>query len=313
MTVPVEHFEDKGGFEADGKPWNATVQFQGEGEHSKGFATFFSKNPPAVYQLHPTLLNENGEVETFKIKRIDGLAGKADFVAPSEIPPAALDTLVAITNENKLKGDAGYYSDAGERDTGRIHFSHSIEVEGKKWSIVEFHEKDAYAPIPGVVNDGAYGTEFRSLVPTQVSDDGKITESKLAQFRNAEWREVPESSIPPRVKEELLRFGDTFKHFGDQGKVLQERIDAKASAILSETDLDAGLANLLKEHHEKSLDDALDNRDYGKAKEAADETRSHREAAEKLGKPKGHLERLKFERDQQVKMAENGDVERFSR
>ncbi|MBM3618182.1 MAG: hypothetical protein FJX23_06500 [Alphaproteobacteria bacterium] len=313
MTIPVEHYEDKGGFEADGKAWKANVQFQGEGEHRKGFATVFSPNPPAVYQLHPTLLTENGEVETFKIKRIDGRSGKADFIPPSEMPEAALDKLVSITTENKLQGDAGYYSNAGERDTGRIQFSHTIEVEGKQWHIAQLLEKDTDTPIPALSFDGAYGKELVALKPTQVSDDGKITESTLAIFRDMEWKEPRESLIPARVKEELLRFGDKFKHFGEQGKVLQERIDARANTILSETDMDAGLANLLKEHHEKSLDDALDTRDFSKAKEAAEETKSHREAAEKLGKPKGHLERLKFERDQQTKMAENGDIERFSR
>lgn len=312
MTNQITHSEYKGSFTADGKEWKAHIVSEGKGKNCAAFAIVAAADQSVVYQLHPTLLDENGGLETFKIKRIDR-RGESSFALPAEVPEAALNKLVELTHEGKLQGNAGYYTDASGRDTKSINFSHTIEVEGKEWNIVQFTEKGLETPIPAVVTQGAYGTELKSLVPMEIGDNGKIAESKLFNFSSGEWKEASKDSIPTRVLEELERFGNTFKHFGEQGKAFEERLDARVASILDADSVDAGLAKILQQHHEKELDTALEKRDFPTAKNAAEEVRSHREAAEKLGKPKTHLERVRFEREQQLKVAENGDIERFSR
>lgn len=258
--------------------------------------------------LAPTLITGEGKVEDYELRDTQP-SGKNSLLAREDIPAEVLSKLEQSANEEQLHGTAGFHTYPKNSEFGQ-RISHSIKIDGKPHKIINFVAKDVEGGLAAVRD---HEDNIFVLNVTKVGYDGKVEESHLRTFRNGGWRDAENSELSPRALEEVVRFADKFQLFGLQNEAFKEQVDNRAKDILADTDMDAGLAKILKEHHEKELDDALDKRDFPKAKEEAEQMSSHREAAEKLGKPKTHLERVKYEREQQLKVAENGDIERFSR
>ncbi|MBM3618181.1 MAG: hypothetical protein FJX23_06495 [Alphaproteobacteria bacterium] len=258
--------------------------------------------------LSPTLIDEQGKVEDYELRALNA-AGKSALMAREDLPAEILEKLVQTANAEQLHGTAGFHTYPQNSEFGQ-RVSHSIKIDGKPHKILNFVAKDVEGGLAAVRD---HEDNLFVLNVTKVGYDSKVEESHFRTFKNGGWRDADASELSPRAQEEAIRYANKFQLFGLQMDAFKEQVDNRVKDILSETDLDAGLEKILKEHHEKALDDALDTRDFPKAKEEAEATKSHREAEEKLKKPKTHLERLKFEREQQQKVVENGDIERFSR
>ena len=101
--------------------------------------------------------------------------------------------------------------------------------------------------------------------------------------------------------QELERYANQFKCFGRHTNDYQSMIDNQVDLTASNLDLE--LANLLANHEE------------AQALEPGSEERlaAHRAAADALGKPKSHQDRIAFEREQQAAIERNGDSGRFQR
>lgn len=262
--------------------------------------------------LWPTLLTSDGQVEGFQL--ITFRSGVKTEVPLNTVHTEAVGKMLDIANDEKLHGFAAEGS--LRQGGGMVHVSHEIVVDGNKGTVNAVHFNNTDAPLAGIVTDDLTKKQSSLFIlnVNDVDESGKIT-SSVVQTRGGEsgWITAPEGSLAPRALEELTRFAEKHKHFGLAHAGYVAKVDDKVKDILSETDIDAGLAKLLCAHHEKTLDTALENGDFTQAKSASEQASSHREAVEKLGKPKGHLDRVKFEREQQLKVAENGDIERFSR
>ena len=263
--------------------------------------------------LWPTLLDAEGKIEDFQL--VSFPEGVKTISPKESLPSNAVNAMLEIANAEKLHGFAAEGS--LRSGNGVVRPSHEIVVDGNKGTVQTLHGKELDSALASVVvtDEGKGESKLFLLNVAEVGEDGKIAASVLQTRGDSEsgWVTAPEGSLAPRALEELTRFAEKHQHFGHANAGYVTKLDEKAKSILADTDIDAGLAKLLSAHHEKCLDEALDKGDLEAAKSASDQSRSHREAVAKLSKPKNHLERLQFERDQQVKMAENGDIERFSR
>jgi len=259
------------------------------------------------------LLDAQGNIEDFDLVTFP--QGVKTVNEKNSLPSNAVNAMLEIANAEKLHGFAaeGSLRSGG----GAARPSHEIVVDGNKGTVQTLHFNNAESPLASIVmtDDAKKESKLFLLNVSDVGVDGKISASVLQTRGESEsgWVTAPEGSLAPRALEELTRFAEKHQHFGLAHAGYTAKLDDKVKDILSETDLDAGLAKLLSAHHEKALDAALDKGDLAAAKDASEQSRSHKEAVEKLSKPKTHLERVQFEREQQTRMAENGDIERFSR
>lgn len=296
--------------------WNigtATIPHFEAAEGSLTLAAAKTKTGMPVL-LWPTLLTSNGQIEAFQL--INYSYGKKAEVPLSNVDTDAIGKMLDIANDEKLHGFAAEGS--LKYRGGEAHPSHEIVVDGQRARLSSRKFSNLDTPIACLlVTDSEKKTSKNFILNvSDVEIDGKISASTL-MVRDAAakegWSAAPEGSLPPRALEELTRFAEKHKHFGHASAAYADKLENRATDILANTDLDADLAKLLSAHHEKALDNALEKGDAAAAKSASEEARSHREAAEKLSKPKTHSERVKFEREQQQKLVENGDIERFSR
>lgn len=114
-----------------------------------------------------------------------------------------------------------------------------------------------------------------------------------------EEKQNPLDGIKAEMKRLLAKnWAQAAAKWQESAKRFSPQVEQQASAILADSDIDREAAKLLLNHHKQALDTALDNRDFPTAKREAAETASHKEAAEMLGKPKNHQQRLAFERKQ---------------
>lgn len=302
-------FSENETVQVDGTDWLiGSTRIANKDESRKPIAFATAAKPGQTIMLAPTLIDGQGKVEDYELRSL-APNGKSALVSQEDLPAEILSKLVATANEEQLHGTAGFHSYPPNPEFGQ-RISHSIKIYGKPHKIINFVAKDVEGGLAAVRD---HEDNIFVLNVTKVGYDGKVEESEFRTFRQGSWREADASELAPRAQEEAIRFANKFQLFGLQNEAYKEQVDNRTKDILADTDIDAGLAKILKEHHEKELDSALEKRDFPKAKEEADATKSHREAEEKLKKPKTHLERLKFEREQQLKVAENGDIERFQR
>lgn len=293
----------------DGQEWligKTLVKNDDETRGPTAFAT--AARDGQTVMLSPTLIDGRGNIEDYELRALTS-SGKSSLLTKEELPVEILGKLEESANKEQLLGMAGFHTHRMNPEKGQ-RISHSIKIDGNPYKIIHFEATNVEGGLAAVRD---HENHLFVLNVTQVGYGGKVEESHFRTFRNGSWRDAESSELAPRAQEEAIRFADKFQLFGQQQGAFKEQVDTRVKDILAETDIDAGLAKILKEHHEKALDDALEKRDFPKAKTEAEETRSHKEAAEKLSKPKTHAERVKFEREQQIKIAENGDIERFSR
>lgn len=257
-----------------------------------------------TYTLNPTLVSlSRDSIENYEIRqRRNGLVYT---IEREQLPEIVLQALKTHADEQRLFGYAGDFSGPHSASAPNRR-SHIIEVDGQRAVILQASFSDtpgkaaALQMVEGTSNVGG----MYYLMPSAVSDEGKITQSRLFQSVNGIFQAVEDDAIPLRFRQEMEGFANRHQLFAKQSEShherRKERIDTLVQQAMADSNLNGETAKLAVRHFETAMNEALEQRDFAQAKAYREQLRDYREAENALNKPASHHQRQAYEQREGV-------------
>lgn len=259
------------------------------------------------YSLEIDSISEEGKWEGYRLasRFASGLHAGATLDA---VPPSVLKRLEHIANDKQCFGMADFRQFSEEMVKRSVPYS--VYIDKEHWIIAGQKVGEHYVAFARH-RTGENEQQCVALTIQELSAEGKIAraDQRVMSYHDdggikESWRNTkPEDKIPERLIQELHRFSNHFKLFGEMSAEYQQQSERVVSDAMDKG-LDREMAELMKSHYQSKIDDQLDR--VNETKPADDQWKSEisrfaglqkeaAHAAKLLAKPAKHSDRITYE------------------